>query len=537
MAEDYLLLDCRNDGPLKTQFSQHRRRCFDRNQPFAVLSILTETDVRVRMELPPGRRLTAHAYWALQGSGLPRRGEDILERRLSTLLSDGPTRFGDYRYTGVRGDVVFGRDFDHLDTAREYIELLAEIVAKDSQELRWKEATRHSPEVLYEKRGGASPYFQAEHGNIGPSGFSFLTEDFRADFGLEPLTTIPDERWKTLREILSAVWQTLLGDFVDFEEIVWLNSTCSYLQENVEEDSGVRLSLLREVLPSLRLDTLANFVEVNSFQDWQLGDAPIGDGRARLLGSDGCTSFRDFHRNHPKAQGVLSLSRVGLSDDGDEALLELQNHVDLGLLDAANYGKSTSRLRTLFGLRKGDGGWRIIEKFGLEEELFAQLTRAEGFELGPGRRGPTAPFSNSSDGGAKTEKILSEALKELEGYTPSYDGEPRALLGYRIAERVWGVYRNRRHQPQEIVFSSHGLRIMDPWTETLIPYTDIEQIRGAPEPYRVRLILSNGRERSLILDGLVKTENLLSPKLDCDWFLSDFRFYFEAYLESASHSH
>jgi|GEM_PF-6840838 len=113
---------------------------------------------------------------------------------------------------------------------------------------------------------------------------------------------------------------------------------------------------LQEKFTELKLDTISsynneNINETTLLRNLNFGNEYIllskGEQEAYLSGDGGM--WEDFYQQHPTAQGITTLSAVGFSNDGNQALVDILTISGFDVCDG-----------TLILLEKANGGWTIV---------------------------------------------------------------------------------------------------------------------------------------------------------------------------------
>lgn len=505
MGAEFLELDCGAEADPYSKLREWRREQFEASKLCAVLSIVNEHDVRVQVELPPGKRLTGLGYWAVQN-----------------LESSGSGGVRTWISSGTSGDVTYSGWFESREDARRFAAAVLEEIAADLTEVRHDLAMTTTPRELYERQPTKWSPFWADSDNLGVEGLFRLSNEVREDFGIPEPADYPHNDWERDVRIVEAALAPHRDKLRGFEEILWLDRTTCYFSElahwrDCSEEEGIL-----EELPGTAHTTIEDFLKKNHSQEWRLVEPPDGDSRCKLVTSSECAKFDDFHTSHPRAQGILTMSRPGFNEAQDEALIEICNNVDLRLLVPSNAGKSTNRLRSLVLLRRVGQDWRIVESRTIEDGLNEALLRTW-----PEPEEREDDWKTPSPRKRQRSPDLEESLQELAGYTAASHSDELASL--QPGEILWGVYENNRHQPERIYFTSRGMHLVSRWTEFYLPYRAIKWIDRGKEAYHLIVRLHDGRTLPLIIDRLERTDNLWEPRLDSDWFCDRFPFEVQRY--------
>ena len=110
--------------------------------------------------------------------------------------------------------------------------------------------------------------------------------------------------------------------------------TTKYDESEITQDMSWKevRKFLRKQVPSLRLTTIENFREVNQRQaalqqrfslrlSYQLVAESTIDSIIHEI-----SDWSQYYKQYPGAQGVLTLSRIGFSPDGEQAMFYVTNH-------------------------------------------------------------------------------------------------------------------------------------------------------------------------------------------------------------------
>lgn len=502
MEDEWLYLDVTSNSDAESRLRRSRRECRRAGKPWAVLCRVAEYEFQIQLELPPGKRWTPEGCRAIKAIEVPFYSLPGNNGNSSQGSGDGVSWWSIVETTE--------------QGAREYLAELFQAMITDLAEERQKLA---SSGCSVEASGGEErpenplPDFIA----TGPD--SYLGPETRSEFGIPSTVLIPDEDWEQERRILAAAVNFHAPELEGFEEFVYGSVTTLY-----RTLFGVgRGESIAEALHGVSEQTISDFLAKNLSRTWRLPEAPF-EGSHHTLLAEACDSFQELHRRHPGAQGLLEFARPGLNAEKTEAVVELNNLVDTRPLNRSNAGKSTTSLYALLLLRREQEDWNVVASQTREDNCVEGLMRS----FMPTRRNDDLVVEDLNS----AESYKRFRLECARARRPSVRARLSELLGFRDAagvdtgnypflsqgETLWGVYRNRRHQPTEILFTDFGIWLTKPWTVLFVPYRAIEKTSATSWPYHLELLLYDGRKIPLAIDHFEKTDDPWLPQLDATSF-------------------
>jgi len=475
----WLEIDCRSETEPGAKIIEWWESCKEYRRVFAVLSQVSDCGVWTFVELPNGKRFTATALEETRLGGLRSMRPGNHRIRVSECgLHQG-------HFTNLEG-------FCGRNEARAYLENFFRIVDSDFCDERFRKAT-------------------------GPGLETWFTENNEHPCSSEPRDIyerrtprlIDNNTWVQESVVIEAAvkfQQARSGLFPD--SVFFEHTSIRHSFELEYWETRCNDEYIRDFLPDADLVTIRRFQEKNSVECWTLPSAPFSS--STLVRENELSTFDSLNADHPYAPGIFRCSRVGFNEQRNQAILELQSHVDTRSLKATNINICTEPIQSLFLLNLVGDSWRVKSVYSREHliaDCLVRLPRVGGLSLSAHAHHGSLPIKS---------RTHDWRLCELEGYNPDISEADTERLAE--GEFILGAYTNPRGEPLTIIFSNIGIRYQGRWRSCFIPYRAMETFETRGDANSLRLRLYDGRFLDLVMTGFKTSPNHAHPIPDASWF-------------------